>query len=184
MRHYYNLWQQIFICQTICTYYISEEDLFTKHYYICVIKKYSMNIIIPNIIFRFCFSVSQKPHMSPSDPCLPSPCGLYAECRNVGGSSSCACQTGYVGSPPNCRPECTINSECPSNQACINEKCQDPCLGACGLNAQCTVFNHVAQCSCVERYNGDPFTQCVPMTLEEGICYYFYFYYSKQMLIM
>lgn len=115
------------------------------------------------------FTVSQPPDLAQSvDPCLPSPCGLYAECRNIGGAPSCACQSSYVGNPPNCRPECTINSECPSNQACINEKCRDPCTGACGLNAVCTVFNHIAQCSCIEQYNGDPFTQCVPTPLAEG----------------
>lgn len=103
-----------------------------------------------------------------SDPCLPSPCGLHAECRNSGGSVSCACQSGYVGNPPNCRPECTINSECPSDQACINENCRDPCFGACGLNARCTVFNHIAQCSCFEEYSGDPFSQCVLKPLKEG----------------
>lgn len=94
------------------------------------------------------------------DPCVPSPCGVYAECRNIGDAPSCACKSGYVGSPPNCRPECTLNSECPSNQACINEKCRDPCPGACGLNAQCSVFNHIAQCSCLEHYTGDPFMNC------------------------
>lgn len=117
----------------------------------------------------FCaISVTQPPDNSlPSDPCSPSPCGVYADCRNIGNSPSCACRPGYIGTPPNCRPECTINAECPSNQACINEKCRDPCPGACGVNAQCTVFNHVAQCGCFERYTGDPFTRCTPMK-EDG----------------
>lgn len=101
------------------------------------------------------------------DPCSSSPCGLYAECRNIGGSPSCACLPTYIGNPPYCRPECTINSECPSNQACINEKCQDPCPGACGLNADCHVFSHIAQCACIEQYTGDPFTQCTPAPQED-----------------
>lgn len=100
------------------------------------------------------------------NPCTPSPCGAFAQCRDVGGSASCACLSNYIGSPPNCRPECVINSECPSNQACINEKCRDPCPGACGLNAECNVFNHIAQCTCIDRYIGDPFIQCTP--LKEG----------------
>lgn len=121
------------------------------------------------LIFYICLvAVSQPPQYLPSpDPCSSSPCGLYAECRNVGGSPSCACKQSYIGSPPNCRPECTINSECPSNQACINERCRDPCPGACGLNAFCTVFNHISQCSCLEKYSGDPFTQCQPLP-EDG----------------
>ena len=67
-----------------------------------------------------------------------------------------------MGSPPNCRPECSINSECPSNKACIQEKCRDPCLGSCGFNAICTVINHTPACSCSEQDTGDPFTNCHP----------------------
>lgn len=118
-------------------------------------------------MYKNVFAVSQPPDLPNSDACLPSPCGLYAECRNTG-SVSCACLPGYIGNPPNCRPECTINSECPSNLACINEKCRDPCSGACGLNAKCSVFNHIAQCSCVDQYIGDPFVQCLPTPFNEG----------------
>lgn len=94
------------------------------------------------------------------DPCSPSPCGPNAICQSVGQTPACTCLPNYRGSPPNCRPECTINSECPSNQACIQERCKDPCPGSCGFNALCTVFNHVPICSCIEGYTGDPFSQC------------------------
>lgn len=93
---------------------------------------------------------------------MPSPCGNNAQCRNIGGSPSCSCLPSYVGSPPNCRPECTINSECPSNLACITQKCRDPCPGSCGISAQCSVINHTPICSCIEGYVGDPFTYCTP----------------------
>jgi len=66
----------------------------------------------------------------------------------------------YLGAPPNCRPECTINSECPTNQACIQQKCRDPCPGLCGTGAQCTTFNHIPICTCLEGYTGDPFNYC------------------------
>lgn len=94
------------------------------------------------------------------DPCYPTPCGLYSTCRNTNGSPACSCQPNYIGAPPNCRPECTIHQDCVSNQACIREKCQDPCAGSCGLNAICTVRNHVANCVCIEGYIGDPFALC------------------------
>lgn len=96
------------------------------------------------------------------DPCAPSPCGPYAQCRNIRDSPSCSCSQGYIGSPPNCRPECIINSECPSNRACIREKCQDPCLGSCGVGAQCNVINHIPICTCSQGYTGDPFSNCIP----------------------
>lgn len=96
------------------------------------------------------------------NPCVPSPCGPYAECRDMGGAPSCSCLRPYIGSPPNCRPECTINSDCPSSQACINERCRDPCPGSCGLSATCNVINHTPSCTCSEGFTGDPFTNCYP----------------------
>lgn len=69
---------------------------------------------------------------------------------------------GYIGSPPNCRPECVINPECTSNLACIREKCTDPCPGSCGFAAKCSVINHTPICVCPEGYTGDPFTSCTP----------------------
>lgn len=71
----------------------------------------------------------------PINPCNPSPCGLYAECRPVGNNPSCSCLPNYFGSPPNCRPECVVNTDCPSDKACIAEKCRNPCEGSCGFNS-------------------------------------------------
>lgn len=95
------------------------------------------------------------------DPCVPSPCGPNSQCRVLSQQASCSCITGYQGSPPFCRPECTINSDCPSNLACINEKCRDPCPGACGIAAMCSVVTHTLICSCPADYTGNPFTECV-----------------------
>lgn len=103
-----------------------------------------------------------EPISIPKNPCVPSPCGPNSQCRDVGGLPSCSCLEGYTGSPPSCRPECTINSECQSNLACIREKCRDPCPGSCGVGAQCTVINHTPICSCIEGYTGDPFSSCYP----------------------
>lgn len=96
------------------------------------------------------------------DPCVPSPCGPYSQCREIGGQPSCSCLPAYTGVPPNCRPECVISSECPSNKACIKEKCRDPCPGSCGAGAECSVINHTPTCSCPAGYTGDPFTNCYP----------------------
>ena len=69
-----------------------------------------------------------------------------------------------TGSPPNCRPECYINSDCPSDKACISRKCQDPCPGLCGFNAYCRVRNHIPICVCDRGHIGDPFSQCYRVT--------------------
>lgn len=94
------------------------------------------------------------------NPCLPSPCGPNSNCRNVNDRAVCSCKINYIGSPPNCRPECMVSSECPQNKACINLKCEDPCPGVCGFNARCTTVNHNPICSCTVGYIGDPFVRC------------------------
>jgi hypothetical protein len=96
------------------------------------------------------------------NPCVPSPCGPNSICKEMGDIPSCTCMSNYIGNPPNCRPECIINSECPTSQACIQQKCRDPCLGSCGIGALCTVSNHVPICTCPEAYTGDAFTTCTP----------------------
>ena len=95
------------------------------------------------------------------DPCVPNPCGPNSHPpRKDGSRCHCSCLPDMIGSPPNCRPECVVNSECPSNLACINRKCQDPCPGLCGFNAYCRVRNHVPICVCNQGYIGDPFSSC------------------------
>ena len=94
-------------------------------------------------------------------PCNPSPCGVNAECKERNGAGACVCIPEYIGNPyEGCRPECSVNSDCPSNKACIRNKCQDPCPGTCGQNAQCQVINHLPSCTCIPGYTGDPFRYC------------------------
>lgn len=100
------------------------------------------------------------------NPCLPSPCGPYSQCQVQGTSPSCSCLPEYIGAPPNCRPECVSNSECPYNLACINMKCKDPCPGICGENAICRVISHSPMCYCVHGYTGNPMVQCI---VQQGI---------------
>lgn len=113
----------------------------------------------------------EKPiYDEPQMPCIPTPCGPNSQCREVGNTAVCTCLATYVGRPPNCRPECTINSECAPNQACINELCKDPCIGSCGISAICNVVNHVPICTCDYGLTGDPFSGCYP--IPSKICYF------------
>ena len=95
------------------------------------------------------------------DPCDPNPCGPNSEPpREVNGQCRCRCLPEMIGSPPNCRPECVVNSDCSSDMACIRRKCVDPCPGLCGINAYCSVRNHIPICICNQGYIGDPFSRC------------------------
>ena len=93
-------------------------------------------------------------------PCDPSPCGPNSQCKDINHYAVCSCLSGYIGSPPTCRPECVTSSECPLNQACTNQKCINPCLGTCGIAADCQVINHNPVCTCRPKYTGDPFVAC------------------------
>ena len=43
------------------------------------------------------------------EPCSPNPCGPHSICREYNEQAVCSCQDGYIGSPPQCRPECVVN---------------------------------------------------------------------------
>lgn len=106
-----------------------------------------------------------------TNPCVPSPCGPNSICNPTpnGNSYICTCQPTFEGTPPQCRRECTTSEDCPSNKACMNYKCNDPCPGSCGSNTQCVVRLHSPMCSCQDGYTGDPFTSCylIPQAVEK-----------------
>lgn len=94
-------------------------------------------------------------------PCSPSPCGQNAICKEQKNAGACTCLPNYIGNPyERCRPECVHNSECLSTLVCIRNKCEDPCPGTCGPNANCKVINHAPLCTCNQGYTGDPFRYC------------------------
>lgn len=105
-------------------------------------------------------SVPEKPEVQ---LCHPSPCGPYSQCKEINDHAICSCLENYIGSPPACRPECTINSDCLPDRACINHKCVDACASCpCGDQARCHAINHNPICSCPLGYTGDPFIRCTP----------------------
>lgn len=110
--------------------------------------------------FMIIFSEESPPKRT---PCQPSPCGPNSICHDNAGTPSCSCLSEFIGAPPHCRPECVSNSECNFAKACLNSKCVNPCLGACGLNAECHVISHSPQCVCRTGYEGDAFDQCEPI---------------------
>lgn len=111
---------------------------------------------------HFLFVVAAAPPVK-VNPCLPSPCGPNSQCTEIGDNYDCRCLPDFIGSPPNCRPECTSNTDCSPNTACLNRKCRDPCPGSCGINAECRVVSHTPICLCINGYSGDPFLSCNPL---------------------
>lgn len=60
--------------------------------------------------------------------------------------------------------ECFSDLNCPSEKACIQGICSDPCSmrGACGENALCKTVLHRPRCSCPNCYVGRPNVECKP----------------------
>jgi hypothetical protein len=72
---------------------------------------------------------------------------------------------GYVGTPPNCLPECTMDSDCSSNKLCIQSRCAEPrdsCpSGGCEPNAHCRVVNKEKICVCNNGFLNDTRLGCL-----------------------
>lgn len=66
--------------------------------------------------------------------------------------------------------ECSSDSDCLHDKACVNGNCLNPCLHSsvlCGRGAECRVQLHQAQCVCPSGTQGDPFVSCIT-----SICQY------------
>lgn len=119
------------------------------------------------LLFLCLFLIHSAPPREPEqdppiqNPCIPSPCGANSICReSPNGQAICTCNENMIGSPPSCRPQCTQNYDCGPNEACINQKCQNPCINACPSGSECRVQNHVAICECPPSYTGNAFEGC------------------------
>ena len=139
--------------------------------YLVILVIHSVNVTDPQVRYTFYISNFQKSFLATPrpievvQPCNPSPCGTNAQCSEQRGAASCTCILDYIGNPyVECKPECTVNSECPRDKACINNHCEDPCPGVCGQHATCRVANHIPQCTCDPGYSGNPFVSCTRVT--------------------
>lgn len=105
------------------------------------------------------------------NPCTTlEPCKRPAECVVVNSlpvrTMICECPSGYVSSgsgtckitPPMTAVACTADTQCPSDRACLNGRCIDPCN--CGPNSECRVWDHKPVCSCLAGFDGSPEIDC------------------------
>jgi hypothetical protein len=109
------------------------------------------------------------------DPCLHSnPCAANAICFVQNHRPFCRCPPGLEGNPNEyctrpvieAEPECRLDPDCPAGLACINERCQNPCvvLNPCHPTARCRVLNtspvRTMICECPPGTYGDGYNQC------------------------
>ena len=135
----------------------------------CYVRNHVANCVCPSKYtgdpnVRCTPIIESKKEIARKNPCEPSPCGINAKCFIEGHSYSCQCLDDYQGDPNTiCKPECTMNSDCSYDKACIRMKCSDPCIKTCGNNAQCTVTNHIPNCYCPDGTSGNAFIHCAPI---------------------
>ena len=123
------------------------------------------------------------------DPCLVrNPCTGIATCRPQNHRAQCFCPEGTTGdgyrscTPSNLkeklerkqnmqkryclsiavkRGECRKDADCPTNKACIDHSCVDPCkTNPCAPQAICTAANHIAVCTCPVGWAGNAHEEC------------------------
>lgn len=106
-----------------------------------------------------------------AQPCTPNPCDPNAPCDTYGNQFAVCdpCNGPDSSNNPACRPECVLSSDCAFNKACLRNRCVDPCPGSCGVNAECTVYQHDPICRCVHGFIGNPYEHCKPTITGECI---------------
>lgn len=161
------------ICANPCNCGPNAECRVQNHYPVCICKPgYSGNAQLG------CFKLAciSDDECSSDKRCLNNecvntcvvedPCPITADCFGQNHRSACRCPPGLEGNPyQRCeRVECHSDYECPSNRACLDTRCQDPCRdlpNPCAPNAICYVANHLAQCRCPDDLPiGNPLSYC------------------------
>lgn len=116
--------------------------------------------------------------------CDDQSCGTSAYCKASKHQPSCYCHDGTYGNPyVEClvektapRPECTSDSECPSQLACINQHCENPCIRAniCRRDQTCSVLDTIPLrtlvCKCPSDMITDPNGNCKPIIRDKPGC--------------
>lgn len=118
------------------------------------------------IRFSYVTAILIPPDNTTIQPCSPNPCDPNSLCDTYGDQFAICdvCAGPNAAQNPACRPECVMNSDCAFDKACLRNKCVDPCLGSCGIDAECTVYFHDPICRCPNNLEGNPYEHCKPHT--------------------
>lgn len=118
------------------------------------------------------------------NPCAVSqPCIALARCTVADTlpvrTMICECPADYIGDATRACARvdtstvklCESDSECPSEQACLNRRCNSPCIAnPCAHTAECRVENHRRICECANGYVGNPYVDCDSETQPKAGC--------------
>ncbi|KAL3272714.1 hypothetical protein HHI36_014176 [Cryptolaemus montrouzieri] len=120
-----------------------------------------------------CVVVKHKPYCfckEDNDDCIPEKISCVPQCEKNSVCNTdigyCECKSGYQGNPyRGCSKKCTSDSNCHSDETCINGKCRSPCEEDCGVNSICEVADHTSLCDCLPGFAGNAFEMCWPIRM-------------------
>lgn len=160
------------ICRDPCNCGINADCRVKDHRPVCTCKQgYDGNPEIQCIKIG-CRSDDDcsKQHSCINRQCIPvcsadgSSCGTLAVCHGVNHRAICDCPPGLMGNPNIACTlvDCRSDSECPSHRACINARCESPCVESnpCEKSAECKVYDHRAHCVCSPGFVKDNNNNC------------------------
>lgn len=96
---------------------------------------------------------------------IPPLCGFFSSQKDGPDGPVCACLPGFSGSPPNCTPQCSVNTDCESDKVCFSFRCTNICGSVCSANSDCKIVNHATICECKEGFEGDAYADCKPINI-------------------
>lgn len=118
--------------------------------------------------------------------CELDSCAETAVCQGKRHQPVCSCRPGTNGNPyvecsalrdPTIKePECRVDADCPSQLACFNQKCANPCAKSdvCTPEQTCTVFDSLPLrtviCKCPIDMVTDATGRCVIIKQDQPIC--------------
>lgn len=66
--------------------------------------------------------------------------------------------------------KCQNDAQCNTNEACLHNKCSDPCSNTvCGNKAFCVVQLRYPTCQCQDGYSGNPAKECTKIQCSKNI---------------
>lgn len=113
--------------------------------------------------------------------CDKNSCGKGAYCVGTNHAIKCSCNERTYGDPyVECRQqsptECSVDADCPSKLACINDRCTNPCTqqNVCSKEQTCSVLDslplRILVCKCPPETVSDERGNCKPISREAPAC--------------
>lgn len=119
--------------------------------------------------------------------CDSDSCASTAICEGHKHQPVCTCRPGTNGNPylecteirhltTPTEPECRVDADCPSQLACFNQHCENPCAkpNICAAEQTCSVFDSLplrtVMCKCPIDTITDNTGHCVPVAHDQPQC--------------